>query len=71
MQATELYSQFSENATPKIGVLNVELALKLRIYRSLKFNMSQMNPKEVFHNNAYSVKLPYIAGHSLSYYSLL
>ena len=30
-----------------------------------KFNMSQMNPKEVFHNTAYSVKLPYIAGHSL------
>ena len=29
------------------------------------FNMSQMNPKEVFHNTAYSVQLPYIAGHSL------
>ena len=26
--------------------------------------MSQMNPKEVFHNTAYSVQLPYIAGHS-------
>ena len=25
--------------------------------------MSQMNPKEVFHNIAYSVHLPYIAGH--------
>ena len=25
-----------------------------------------MNPKEVFHNTAYSVQLPYIAGHSLS-----
>ena len=24
-----------------------------------------MNPKEVFHNPAYSVQLPYIAGHSL------
>ena len=24
-----------------------------------------MNPKEVFHNTAYSVQLPYIAGHSL------
>jgi len=23
-----------------------------------------MNPKEVFHNTAYSVQLPYIAGHS-------
>ena len=23
--------------------------------------MSQMNPKEVFHNTAYSVQLPYIA----------
>ena len=30
-----------------------------------KFNMSQMNPKEVFHNTAYSVQLPKIAGHSL------
>ena len=27
--------------------------------------MSQMNPKEVVHNTAYSVQLPYIAGHSL------
>ena len=27
--------------------------------------MSQMNPKEVSHNTAYSVQLPYIAGHSL------
>jgi len=26
--------------------------------------MSQMNPKEVFHNTAYSVQLLYIAGHS-------
>jgi len=26
--------------------------------------MSQMNPKEVFHNTAYSVQLPYTAGHS-------
>ena len=25
-----------------------------------------MNPKEVFDNTAYSVQLPYIAGHSLS-----
>ena len=24
-----------------------------------------MNPKEVFHNTAYAVQLPYIAGHSL------
>ena len=24
-----------------------------------------MNPKEVFHNTAYTVQLPYIAGHSL------
>ena len=53
----------SENvSTPKVGVLNVEFALKLRIYRSF---MSQMNPKEVFHNTAYSVQLPYIAGLSL------
>ena len=26
----------SENVSPKVGVLNVEIALKLRIYRSLK-----------------------------------
>ncbi len=35
----------------------------LQIFK--KFNMSQMNPKEVFHNTAYSVQLPCIAGHSL------
>ena len=27
--------------------------------------MSQMNPKEAFHNIAYSVQLPYIDGRSL------
>jgi len=26
-----------------------------------------MNPKEVFHNTAHSVQLPYIAGHSLQF----
>ena len=35
----------------------------LQIFK--KFNMSRMNPKEVFNNTAYSVQLPYIAGHSL------
>ena len=30
--------------------------------------MSQLNPKEVFHNTAYSVQLPYIAGHSIYKY---
>ena len=35
----------------------------LRILK--KFNMSQMNPKEVFHNTAYSGQLSYIAGNSL------
>ena len=29
------------------------------------FKKSRMNPKEVFHNTAYSVQLPDIAGHSL------
>ena len=51
----------SENVSnPKVGVLNVEFALKLRIYRSLKslIYLPQMNPKEVFHNTAYSVQLP-------------
>ena len=68
--------------TSVVGVLNVEFALKLRIYRSLslpsnllsqifkKFNMSQMNPKDVFHNTAYSVQLPYIAGHSLKVFNI-
>ena len=30
-----------------------------------KFYMPQMNPKEFVHKTAYSVQLPYIAGHSL------
>ena len=33
--------------------------------------MSQMNPKEVFHNAASSVQLPYIAGHSLYSWSFV
>ena len=47
-------------------------SFELRIYAQTqdlqifkKFNMSRMNPKEVFNNTAYSVQLPYIAGHSL------
>jgi len=35
----------------------------LQIFK--KFHMSQMNPEEFVHNTAYSVQLPYIAGHSL------
>ena len=35
----------------------------LQIFK--KFYMSQMNPEEFVHNTAYSVQLPYIAGHSL------
>ena len=35
----------------------------LQIFK--KFNMSQMNPKEVFTYTPYSDQLPYIAGHSL------
>ena len=47
-------------------MLNVDLALKLRIYRSLKkMFMSQMNPKEFVHNTACSVQLPNIVGLSL------
>ena len=42
----------SENvSTPKVGVLNVSNS-DFQIFK--KFNMSQMNPKEVFHNTAYS-----------------
>ena len=35
----------------------------LQIFKT--FNMSQKNPKEAFNNTAYSVQLPYIAGHTL------
>ena len=35
----------------------------LQIFK--KFYLSQMNPKEFVHNTAYSVQLPYNAGHSL------
>ena len=35
----------------------------LQIFK--QFYMSQMNPKATFHNTAYSVQLPYVAGHSL------
>jgi len=57
----------SENvSTPKVEVLNVEFALKLRIYRSLKSVIClKLISKEVFLNTAYSDQLPYIAGHSL------
>ena len=34
------------------------------------FNMSQMIPKEVFNNTAYSVQLPYIAGHSFKLHAV-
>ena len=42
---------------------NLKKTQDLQIFK--KWNMSQMNPKEVFDNTAYSVQLPYIAGHSL------
>ena len=47
----------SENvSTPKIGVLKVEFALKLRIYRSFKsLIFLKRFRKIVFHNTAYSV----------------
>ena len=50
---------------PKFMILNVNYALKLINYTSWKRFISQMNPKEFFHNTAYSVQLPYIAGLSL------
>ena len=54
------------DSPPKVGVLNVEFALKLRINRSWKkLYMPQMNPNEVFHNTAYAVQPPYIVGHSI------
>ena len=43
--------------------MNLPQTQDLQIFK--KFNMSQMNPKEVFLNTAYSVQLPYIAGYSL------
>ena len=36
-----------------------------KIYVVEQVYMSQMNPKEFVQNTAYSVQLPYIAGHSL------
>jgi len=47
-------------------ILNVSFAHKtwwLCIVET--FYMFQKNPKEFVHNAAYSVQLPYIAGHSL------
>ena len=35
----------------------------LQIFKG--FDMSQMNPKEVFHNTAYSVQLPYLVCQNL------
>ena len=46
----------------RIGVQTQDL----QIFK--KFYMSQMNPKEVFHNTAYSVQLPYIAGPPLKHF---
>ena len=50
----------SANPTFKILTLGVdtfsEFTQDLQIFK--KFNMSQMNPKKVFHNTAYSVQLP-------------
>ena len=42
--------------------LKVDFAIKLSKY---SFFMSEINPKEFVHNAAYSVQLPYKAGHSL------
>ena len=51
--------------TPKVGVLNVEFELKLGIYRSLKSIIVSNESEKSFPQNAYSVQLPHIAGHSL------
>ena len=51
---------------PKVGSFERRIYAQtqdLQIFK--KFNMSQMNPKEVFHNTEYSIQLPYIDGHSL------
>ena len=45
---------------PKKTILNVDFALKLSLYIVELFYMSQMNPKEFFHNTTYSAELPYI-----------
>ena len=47
-------------STPKVGGFERRICAQtqdLQIFQ--KFNMSQMNPKEVFHNTAYTVQLPY------------
>ena len=38
---------------------------RISFFLIIKFNMSQTNPIEVFHNTAYSVQLAYIAGQFL------
>ena len=42
-----------------------QICAQTQIQTFKKFNMSQMNRKEIFHNTTYSVQLTYIAGHSL------
>ena len=57
----------SENlSTPQSKTFERQICAQTQDLQILKkFNMSQMNPKEVFHSTAYSVQIPYIAGHSL------
>ena len=45
--------------------MSLEIKFKnlFSVYKSLQ--ISKTNSKEVFHNTAYSVQLPYRAGHSL------
>ena len=50
----------------KTPTLGVDTCSELGFFLIIKSNISQMNPKEAFHNTAYSVQLPYIAGHSLN-----
>ena len=57
-----IFLHFMSSLFNNLKTLNA-LTQDLQIFK--KFNMSQMNPNEVLHNTAYSVQLPYIAGHSL------
>ena len=57
----------SENvSTPKVGVFNIEFALKRRIYRSSKILICLKGiQKKLSTTPVYSIQLHYIAGHSL------
>ena len=47
-----------------MSILKNEFALLLNQYAEKMSVISQINPKKLIYNTAFSVQLPYIAGHS-------